>query len=80
MTSILFALAVLALVAYGLERNHRRQLRLGSRLAGSTDVEDRDLPRASADLRAAAVHSTPARATHHRSVAPVRSMRPARSA
>ncbi|MEV8440897.1 hypothetical protein AB0425_26265 [Actinosynnema sp. NPDC051121] len=80
MTSILFALAVLALVAYGLERNHRRQLHLGSRLVGSSDVEDRDLARAAADLRAAAVHSTPARTTHRRPVAPVRSMHPARSA
>lgn len=56
MTSILFALAVVALVVYGLERNHHRQVRLGSRpgnrLAGSSDVEDRDASRLQADLRA----------------------------
>ncbi|WP_158843121.1 hypothetical protein [Saccharothrix deserti] len=62
MTAILFALTVVALVVYGLERNHQRQIRLGSRLAGSTDVDDRDLPRVQRELHATAVHSTPPRA------------------
>lgn len=81
MTSILFALAVVALVVYGLERNHRRQLGLGSRLAGSTDTDDRDVPRVAADLRTIAAHSTANRpAVRRRPVAPVRSTRPVRSA
>lgn len=80
MTAILFALAVLALTAYGLERNHHRQLHLGSGLAGSTDIEDRDVPRVAADLHAAAVHATPTRTSHRRTVAPVRSIHPVRSA
>ena len=78
MTEILFALAVVALVVYGLERNHRRQLGLGSRLAGSTDDEDRDLARVTADLHAIAARTTANRpAAHRREVAPVRSIRPA---
>ncbi|MCC8248589.1 hypothetical protein [Saccharothrix luteola] len=78
MTEILFALAVVALVVYGLERNHRRQLRLGSRLAGSTDTEDRDLSRVTADLHAVVAHTTADRpAAHRRQVTPVRSIRPA---
>jgi hypothetical protein len=80
MTAILFALAVVALVVYGLERNHRRQPHLGSRLAGSTDAEDRDLPRVVADLRATATRTTANRATHRRPVDRVRSAHPARSA
>ncbi|ROP40785.1 hypothetical protein [Saccharothrix texasensis] len=82
MTAILFALAVVALVVYGLERNHRRQPHLGSRLAGGTDTEDRDLPRVTADLRAVTARST----ARHRGAAPrrpvgaVRSIHPARSA
>ncbi|PSL58120.1 hypothetical protein B0I31_101336 [Saccharothrix carnea] len=80
MTSILIALAVVALVVYGLERNHQRQLHLGSRLAGSADTEDRDVPRVLTDLRATAAHSAPNRADRrHRAVA-VRSVHPARSA
>ncbi|XVS63137.1 hypothetical protein ACQPYE_33500 [Actinosynnema sp. CA-299493] len=81
MTAILFALAVVALVVYGLERNHQRQLHLGSRLAGSTDTEDRDLPRVAADLRAITTHPTAHRGVAPRHpVAPVRSIHPARSA
>lgn len=57
MTSILFALVVVALVVYGLERNHHRQIRLGTRLAGSVDIEDRDLPRVQADLHATTTRS-----------------------
>ena len=52
MTAIILALAVVALTVYGLERNHRRQPAPGSRLAGSTNTEDRDLTRVTADLRA----------------------------
>ena len=81
MTAILFALAVLALVVYGLERNHHRRPRLGSRLAGSTNTEDRDLARVVADLRAETAHSTADRtAAPRRQAVPVRSIRPARSA
>ncbi|MEU4442080.1 hypothetical protein AB0K14_15560 [Actinosynnema sp. NPDC050801] len=79
MTAILFALTVLALVVYGLERNHQRRTRLGTGLAGSTDVEDRDVRRVAADLRAASVHTTADRSAHRRPAAPVRSMRAVRS-
>ncbi|MFJ6672465.1 hypothetical protein ACIQMJ_15265 [Actinosynnema sp. NPDC091369] len=72
MAFILIALAVVSLVVYGLERNHRRQPHLGSRLAGSADVEDRDLVRVAADVRVAATHPTPARATRHRAVTSAR--------
>ncbi|MFE9750787.1 hypothetical protein ACFYOT_38270 [Saccharothrix saharensis] len=80
MTAILLALAVVALTVYGLERNHHRQPGPGSRLVGSTNVEDRDLPRVTADLRASATHAAAVRGTHRREVTPLRSMRPARSA
>ena len=53
MTSALIVLAVLALVGYGLERNHSKQSGPRARLAGSYDVLDRDLERVSADLRVA---------------------------
>ncbi|WP_433263895.1 hypothetical protein ACQPZF_33525 [Actinosynnema sp. CS-041913] len=56
MTAFFLVLAVLALVVYGLERNHRRQARFGSRLAGSYDVDDRDTVRVAGELHAAAVH------------------------
>lgn len=59
MTAIIFALTVVALVLYGLERNHSRNDRPGSRMAGSSDVEDRDLPRVRAELRPAAERTTP---------------------
>ncbi|MFD0203896.1 MULTISPECIES: hypothetical protein [Saccharothrix] len=80
MTSILIALAVVALVVYGLERNHQRQLHLGSRLAGSAQAGDRDAPRVLADLRATAAHSTPNRADQRRRAVPVRPVHPVRSA
>jgi hypothetical protein len=54
MATALFVLIVLALVGYGLERNHSRQSAPHSRLAGSTDIQDRDLERVDADLRVAA--------------------------
>ena len=53
MTSALIVLAVLALVGYGLERNKSRQSGPHARLAGSNDVQDRDLIRMTAELRAA---------------------------
>jgi len=47
---------VLALLVYGLERNHYRQQRRrphgAYELLGSTDVEDRDLARIRAEFRA----------------------------
>lgn len=75
MTAIIFTLAVVALVGYGLESNHRRGARLGSRLAGSTDVEDRDVSRVTTDLHAAAAHTSPTRPSADRRVAPVRAVR-----
>ncbi|ONI88399.1 hypothetical protein ALI22I_18730 [Saccharothrix sp. ALI-22-I] len=75
MTAILFALTVVALVVYGLERNHHRQIRLGSPLAGSTNIDDRDLPRVQRELHATATHTTTTkpRATHHFSISTARS-------
>lgn len=58
MIAILFALTVAALVVLGLERNHRRQLRLGSHLSGSNDVEDRDVPRVRCELHVEAAGRT----------------------
>ncbi|MCS7483370.1 hypothetical protein ACFFQW_36850 [Umezawaea endophytica] len=53
MTSALIVLAVLALVGYSLERNNSKQSGPHARLAGSNDVQDLDLVRMTADLRAA---------------------------
>ncbi|WP_166462964.1 hypothetical protein [Amycolatopsis acidicola] len=50
MMILLILLAVLGLVVYGLERNHRRTM--PGRMAGSTDVENRDEARVSAELAA----------------------------
>ncbi|MEV0682045.1 hypothetical protein AB0I60_36540 [Actinosynnema sp. NPDC050436] len=61
MTALLVVLTVLALVVYGLERNHHRHARFGPRLAGSHDVDDRDLVRVSTELHAPADHPAPAR-------------------
>jgi hypothetical protein len=48
--------AVFALLVYGVERNHYRQMRRQPprrhEMIGSTDVEDRDLARLEAELRA----------------------------
>ena len=55
MISLLILLAVLGLVVYGLERNHRRQR--PPRMNGSVNFEDRDAPRRQADL--AAVTASP---------------------
>jgi hypothetical protein len=50
MTALLLFLTVLALLVYGLERNHARRPYPRSRLAGSSDVDDRDAARINADL------------------------------
>ena len=56
MTPSVLTVIVLALLVYGLERNHYRQQRRRPRgaheMLGSTDVEDRDLARISAEFRA----------------------------
>jgi hypothetical protein len=52
-------IALAALVAYGLERNHSRQTQPRSGMAGSTDVQDRDTERVQADLRAAPRRTAP---------------------
>ncbi|QFZ22666.1 hypothetical protein [Saccharothrix syringae] len=62
MTAILITLAVVALVVHGLERNHRRRPSFAPRLAGSHDVEDRDLLRLHNDLHG--VSSTPTPRVH----------------
>ena len=51
MDAVIFIVLVLALIGYGLERNHARQRQPRSRLAGSTDVVDRDTERVIAELR-----------------------------
>ncbi len=53
MTTALVLTALLALLVLGLDRNHARAAQPGSRLAGSNDVDDRDLIRVVAELRAA---------------------------
>ncbi|MDT7750597.1 MAG: hypothetical protein QOD96_4259, partial [Pseudonocardiales bacterium] len=54
MTSSVLMVIVFALLVYGVERNHYRQLRRQPprrrELIGSTDVEDRDLARLEAEL------------------------------
>ncbi|NKQ54601.1 hypothetical protein HFP15_17100 [Amycolatopsis sp. K13G38] len=50
MMNLLIFLAVLGLVLYGLERNHRRQR--PARMNGSVNFEDRDIPRAHEELHA----------------------------
>lgn len=52
MDAIIITIIVIALIAYGLERNRRHQAQPRSRLAGSSDVTDRDSERLFADLRA----------------------------
>jgi len=53
MTGFVLTLLILAVVVYGLQRNHARQVRFDGHLAGSTDAEDRDASRVLAELRAA---------------------------
>ncbi|SFJ81903.1 hypothetical protein SAMN05421835_10931 [Amycolatopsis sacchari] len=49
MTNVILFLAILALLAYAIERNHRRQR--PARVNGSSPHEDRDLTRITEDLR-----------------------------
>lgn len=53
MEAILITIIVIGLIVYGLERNRRHQASPRTRLAGSSDVVDRDSERFVADLRAA---------------------------
>lgn len=53
MDGAVFLVLVIALIGYGLERNHARQTQPRSRLAGSTDIVDRDNERIRDELRAA---------------------------
>ena len=54
MTQSVFMTIVFALLVYGVERNHlrqvRRQLPRRHELIGSTDIEDRDIARLAAEL------------------------------
>ncbi|HVK20760.1 MAG TPA: hypothetical protein VM677_05320 [Actinokineospora sp.] len=52
MTVELVLIALAFLLVYGLDRNHHRQYGPRPRLAGHTDVEDRDLVRTLAETRA----------------------------
>jgi hypothetical protein len=52
MEPIIFTLIVIAVIAYGLERNRRRLNAPRSLLAGSSDIVDRDRERVWSDLRA----------------------------
>ena len=49
MVTLIVLLIIIGLVVYGLERNHRRG-GLSDRLAGSSDVQDRDAERVLAEL------------------------------
>jgi hypothetical protein len=49
MATLIVLLIIIGLVVYGLERNHRRG-GLSGRLAGSSDVQDRDAERVLAEL------------------------------
>jgi hypothetical protein len=52
MDAIIITLIVVALIAYGLERNRRHQSQPRGRLAGSSDIVDRDNERFLSDIRA----------------------------
>jgi hypothetical protein len=52
MDAIIFAFVIVALIAYGLERNRRHQSQPRGRLAGSSDLIDRDRERFLSDIRA----------------------------
>ena len=49
MAALIVLLIIIGLVVYGLERNHRRA-GLSGRLAGSSNVQDRDAERVQAEL------------------------------
>lgn len=48
---LLITALVIALLIYGLEHNRNRQSRPGPRLAGSTDIIDRDTERITNELQ-----------------------------
>jgi len=52
MAGYVASLIMCAAVIYGLERNRRLQSAVPSRLAGSSDIHDRDAERTRAELRA----------------------------
>ncbi len=52
MEPIILSIIVIALIAYGLERNRRRVDAPRSLLSGSSDIVDRDSERFYCDLRA----------------------------
>lgn len=64
MTQSVLMTLVFALLVYGVERNHlrqaRRQLPRRRELIGSTDIEDRDLARLAAELKALPPATDPA--------------------
>jgi hypothetical protein len=64
MTTAAIALILLALLAYALERNHRRQPGPRQPLAGSSDITDRDTQRVLAELTELA-QSRGAQASRH---------------
>jgi hypothetical protein len=51
MDAIIITLIIVGLLAYGLERNRRHQAQPRSRLAGSSDIVDRDSQRLFCELR-----------------------------
>ncbi len=52
MASYLVFMIMCFIVIYGLERNRRLQSAVPNRLAGSSDIHDRDAERTRAELRA----------------------------
>lgn len=68
MTTALVLAAIAVLITLALDHNHTPR----SRLAGSTDVEDRDLARTIADLRVAPPADRGFRVTGARTAATVR--------
>ncbi|RLK59558.1 hypothetical protein [Actinokineospora cianjurensis] len=72
MTTAFVLVTLLALLLLGLDRNHVRTTAPHARLAGSADVEDRDLLRVSAELRAVEPDRTEQRPVSARTAARVR--------
>ncbi|SES10352.1 hypothetical protein [Actinokineospora terrae] len=72
MTTAFVLVTLLALLVLGLDRNHVRTTTPRSKLAGSADVEDRDLLRITAELRAVEPDKTERRLLSARTAARVR--------
>ncbi|MBM7771780.1 hypothetical protein JOD54_001984 [Actinokineospora baliensis] len=72
MTIAFVLVTLLALLVLGLDRNHVRTTVPGSRLAGSTDVVDRDLARVTAELAVTEAGPAERRAPSARTAARVR--------